>query len=100
MPASVASIVSRDTPFDASAPATARRPLPRTFKWWSASSRAKQPDLLETVELRGHLGVLEPRVTQSRLELPPRPRPDGEQPQRAFVAVDRPFDGALGVHVM
>jgi hypothetical protein len=60
----------------------------------------EQPDLLETVELRGHLGVLEPRVAQSRLELAPRPRPDGEQPQRAFVAVERLFDGALGVHVM
>ena len=42
-PASVSSIVSRDTPLEARAPTTARRPLPRTFRWWSASSRAKAP---------------------------------------------------------
>src|SRR4029453_9018646 len=59
----------------------------------------EQPDLLESVEPRRHLGRLEPRLAQPRLELAPRPRTDREQPKRALVAVQRLLAGALGRHV-
>ncbi len=71
------SIVSRDTPLDASAPATARRPAPADLQVVLGELPregpvVEQPDLLETVELRRHLGGLEPRAGAAALELAPR----------------------------